>query len=76
MYNQRHNELLMKRVSDRFRSLRNAKGLTQKDVYRLTGIHIGRIEAGNSNTTVSTFSALCKFYEITFGEFFDGIETK
>ena len=76
MPNQRHNELLMKRIAFRLKALRNDKKLTQIEVYRSTGIHVGRIEAGNSNITVSTFSALCKLYQISFEEFFDGIETK
>ena len=74
--NQRHNEVLMHLVAIKLKSLRESKGITQAEAYRLSGIHLGRIESGNSNITVSTLSALCKFYDISFEEFFHDIELK
>ena len=76
MKNQRHNEVLMHLVAIKLKSLRESKGITQAEAYRLSGIHLGRIESGNSNITVSTLSALCKFYDISFDEFFHDIELK
>ena len=54
MKNQRHNEVLMHLVAIKLKSLRESKGITQAEAYRLSGIHLGRIESGNSNITVST----------------------
>lgn len=76
MINQRHNEVLMGRVAKKLQELRQAKNLTQAEVYRQTKIHIGRIESGNANITMSSLSELCKFYRISFEVFFEGISTK
>ena len=48
MKNQRHNEVLMHLVAIKLKSLRESKGITQAEAYRLSGIHLGRIESGNS----------------------------
>ncbi len=76
METQRHNEILMRQVAKKLKALRKAKGITQEKVYKDTGMHIGRIEAGNSNITISSLSDLCKYYEISFETFFDGLRTK
>ena len=70
MNNQRHNEFLMTQVAKKLKELRSVKKLTQAEVYRQTKIHIGRIESGNSNITMSSLSELCKFYQISFEDFF------
>lgn len=75
MKNQRHDEVLMRLVAKKLKALREAKGITQAAAFKQTGIHFGRIESGNSNVTVSTLSELCKFYDISFEEFFDGINS-
>ena len=76
MDKQRHNESLMKAVAERFAELRKSAGLSQIQVYREVRIHIGRIESGYSNITIGTFSDLCKYYKISFTDFFDSIETE
>ena len=76
MNNQRHNEFLMTQVAKKLKELRSVKNLTQAEVYRQTKIHIGRIESGNSNITMSSLSELCKFYQISFEDFFKEIRTK
>lgn len=70
MNNQRHNEVLMHMVAKKVKALREMKGISQFAAFRKTGIHFGRIEAGNSNITISTLSELCKFFAISFEEFF------
>ena len=74
MNNQRHNEFLMTQVAKKLKELRSVKKLTQAEVYRQT--KIGRIESGNSNITMSSLSELCKFYQISFEDFFKEIRTK
>ncbi len=54
----------------RLRVWREKRGATQEEVYLETGIHVGRIEAGKSNLTVSTLHALCMYYDVTLSEFF------
>ena len=76
MDSQRHNETLMKAVAKRFSELRKAKGLSQIEIYRDIGIDIGRIESGYSNITMGTFSDLCKYYNISFEEFFDSLDVE
>lgn len=71
---QRHNESLMKAVAKKFCELRKVAGLSQIKIYRDIGIHIGRIESGYSNITMGTFSDLCKYFNISFEEFFDSLE--
>lgn len=76
MNSQRHNEILMSHVAKKLKELRSAKKLTQAEVYKQTKIHVGRIESGNSNITMSSLSELCKFYQISFEDFFKGSRTK
>lgn len=53
--------------------MREDAGLTQEDVYNDTGIHIGRIETGNTNISVSTLDALCKYFKTNISSFLSGI---
>lgn len=39
-------------------------GLTQEEVLRETGIHVGRIEMGKNSIDICTFFKLCVFLEI------------
>ncbi len=64
----------MKAVAKKFAMLRKSAGLSQIQVYRELGIHIGRIESGYSNITIGTFSDLCKYYNISFEDFFESME--
>ena len=76
MRKQRRNDILLGMIAKKLKELRSAKKLTQVEVYRQTKIHIGRIESGNSNITMSSLSELCKFYQISFEDFFKEIRTK
>jgi len=67
------NQILLKKIGDRLRALREKAGLTQEDVFNDTGIHIGRIETATSNVTVSTLDAICRYYKIDLDQFFKGI---
>lgn len=65
---------LLKKIAIVLKQLREAKGLTQEDVYNDTNIHVGRIETANANLSVSTLSALCKYFQINISSFFTEIE--
>ena len=76
MRKQRRNDILLGMIAKKLKKLRSVKKLTQAEVYRQPKIHIGRIESGNSNITMSSLSELCKFYQISFEDFFKEIRTK
>lgn len=48
--------------------------MSQIDVYIDTDIHIGRIEQGKTNITVTTLSDICDYYKISLEDFFHCIE--
>ncbi len=73
MKQQRRNEVLLKLVAQRLKQIRTERGLTQEDVYFDTDMHVGRIETGKFNISISTLAELCSFYEVSLVEFFAGI---
>lgn len=62
------NKLLQKIVIV-IKELRDEKGVSQEEVYNDINIHIGRIETSKANLSVSTLSALCKYFKISLSEF-------
>jgi transcriptional regulator with XRE-family HTH domain len=66
-------ELLIK-IGQRVKQLRKQRFLTQEELYEETNIHINRIETARINITISTIAALCRYFEISLKEFFEGIE--
>lgn len=76
MKKQRRDTELINAVGQRFKELRNAKGLSQEHVYFDTNIHIGRVETGQYNISISTLSELCNYYDISILEFFGGMKIK
>ncbi|MCS7085980.1 MAG: helix-turn-helix transcriptional regulator [Bacteroidia bacterium] len=64
------NEHFLRTVASRLRVWREKTGATQEEVYIATGVHVGRIETGKSNLTVSTLHVLCMFYGVSLSEFF------
>ena len=58
------------------KELREDRGVSQQEVYIETGIHIGRIEACKSNPSVSTLSALLKYFKIKMSEFYIMVEKR
>lgn len=67
---------LLQRIALVAKQLREEKGLTQEDVYNDTNIHIGRIETAKANLSVSTLSALCKYYKVKVSEFYKMVESQ
>ena len=51
------------------KELRESRGVSQQDVYIETNVHIARIENGRNNLSVSTLSALLKYFRIRMSEF-------
>ena len=65
---------LLDKIAARLKSLREEKGLSQENVYNELDVHIGRIEVGKVNVSVSTLSKLCQYFDISLTEFFSEIE--
>ncbi len=54
---------------------RNRAHKSQLDVYLDTGIHIGRIEQGDTSILLVTYYRLCKYYSIAFEEVLNEIDS-
>jgi len=65
---------LLQRIALVIKELREAKAVSQEEVYNEINIHIGRIETAKANVTVSTLSALCKYFKIKLSEFLQRVE--
>jgi len=66
-------DLLIGKISQEIRKLREKNNLTQEELYLDTNIHIGRLEQGKQNITVSTLKVLCDYFEISLSDFFKNI---
>jgi transcriptional regulator with XRE-family HTH domain len=66
-------EILLKKVALRIKELRESKDITQEVFYNDTDIHIGRIELGNQNISISTLSQICKYLDVTLEDFLKDI---
>ena len=65
---------LLQAMAVLLKELRAKKKLSQQEVYNDTGIHLGRLETGKHNFSVSTLNALCIYYEISHAEFYKRVE--
>jgi DNA-binding XRE family transcriptional regulator len=65
---------LLKKMAIVIKELREEAGLTQEEVYNEINIHIGRIETAKANLSVSTLSALCKYFRIKLSDFHKKVE--
>ena len=73
MSKQRKNTILVSKIANRIKQLREEKGISQDMFFIDTDIHIARIESGRSNITVSTLSAICDYFGISLCDFFKDI---
>lgn len=67
-------EILLKKIAMRLKELREKANLSQEELINETNIHIGRIETGKNNLTVSTLKKICVFFNIKLKDFFEGID--
>lgn len=70
MAQQSKDKILLKKIALCVKQLRKEKGITLDDFYVDTGIHLARIEQGKTNVSIVTISQICKYFEISFVEFF------
>lgn len=71
--NPRKDTELLNAVAGKLRQLRKACGVSQKNVFIDTDIHVGRIELGKQNITLSTLAILCDYYKISLEDFFTAL---
>ena len=65
---------LLQKIALVVKQLRDEKGVSQEEVYNDVNIHVGRIETAKANLSVSTLSALCKYFKIKLSEFHKRVE--
>jgi transcriptional regulator with XRE-family HTH domain len=65
---------LLIKVINELKITRKSQKIKQEDVYFDTGIHIGRIETGNFDLTLTTLKKLTKYYNTDLGSFFKKIK--
>lgn len=66
-------------IGRRVRELRTAQGLTQERLAALAGVHrtfVGKVERGESATTVDTIGVLCHALDTTLARFFDPFDER
>lgn len=66
-------KIFLRKISLRFKKLRELNNLTQEDVLNDTGIHIGRIETGSRDFSISTLRKLAKYFNVSPAEILKGI---
>ncbi len=64
------NQELLERIGLLIKQIRIEQRITQEDFYNDTNIHIGRIETGKANMTISTLEAVCKYFKTDLKTFF------
>lgn len=69
MKRQRRNEILVKQVVDRLKTVRRERGLTQENVRFDTDLNIGRIESGRHSISLTTLADLCDYYNVPLEDF-------
>lgn len=70
-------ERLHRAVGDRLRQLREDRGLTQERLAAEAGVHrtfVGKVERGESATTVDTVAVFCSALGLTLAEFFKSFD--
>lgn len=65
---------LLQKIALVLKKLREEHRITQEQVYNDTNIHIGRIETASANLSVSTLSALCKYFKMELSTFHKMVE--
>ncbi len=65
---------LLDTLTTRLKAARTQRKLSLQEVFDLTGIHVGRLEAQRANMTVLTLLTLCRLYEVRASDLLIGLE--
>jgi transcriptional regulator with XRE-family HTH domain len=69
--------ILQRSLGQRIRALRTKKGWSQEylsERCNLYSSHVGQIERGESNVTLSTLLAIARAFDTTVSEMFEGLD--
>jgi transcriptional regulator with XRE-family HTH domain len=66
-------KILIEKVVDKIKKLRQQNGVTLEQFYNDTNIHLSRIESAKTNISISTLNAICKYFNLTLSEFLKGM---
>ena len=66
-------KILLKKIAFEIQKLRKLQNITQEVMYFDTNIHIGRIEQGENNISISTLKHICKYLNISLSDFFNNL---
>lgn len=64
----------LQKVGERMQQLMTDRGITHEVFYNDTSINPHRLIIGQVNMTLSTFSRICQYLDITPEEFFKGMK--
>lgn len=70
---QLRDEIVIQKIVDKIKKLRAQHGITLEQFYNDTNINISRIESSKANISISTLSAICKYFKISMSEFLKGV---
>jgi transcriptional regulator with XRE-family HTH domain len=65
---------LLDTLTTRLKAARTQRKLSLQEVFDLTGIHVGRLEAKRANMTVLTLLTLCRLYKVHASDLLLGLE--
>lgn len=66
--------IIISRIVQRIKELRDKNNKSQREVYYNTNVSIGRIEQGNENIKITTLMTLCKYFNVSISDFLKDIE--
>lgn len=67
-------EILLQKIASKIKTLREERGISQKEVHNVTDINIDRLEGAKVNVTVGTIQKLCKYFKISLADFFSDMK--
>jgi transcriptional regulator with XRE-family HTH domain len=65
---------LLTYIAKKVKKLREDRNMSQADVFNDTGIHIGRIEVGDRDISISTVRAVCNYFDLSISDFFSDLK--
>lgn len=71
---QSSNHILNSAIAQKIKYLRGQKNVTLEVFFFDTGIHLARIEQGETNITVRTLDRICTYFDVSLSDFFSDID--
>lgn len=69
-------KILIGRIVQRIKKLRDQNNVSQRELYFNTNVSIGRIEQGKENIKLTTLLTICHYFNITLSDFLKDIENE